>query len=409
MKKMKKMVLLATLIIGISLVGKNFALAGELIDKNNWQKVKDTLIHTRILEDVKKGIYTVNVVPAKPCPVPKYFDELTQKYAGQAKLTPSGHLPNSQYHGGTPFPNIDLKDPQAAKKIMWNFAWRYQGDDFTGEFDRFCFDNQNRKVDAGVAVSIMRAVGRGIIPPTPTIPGDEDLEIYYMTIYTYPRDASGTVTLAVRPSDPNKYDSMSRFFPSVRRVRRLPSTERYMSMPPTIFIMDDTLGYSSKMTHFNHRLLGDQKILVPTHIPPPPAKYKMKPGYPFPLDLEWELRDSWVIEDIPRPEIYPKYAYSKRIIYIDKEHWGFNAIKAFDRKGEYWKDLSNTTFCDGRTKAGDPILAMYGNTGCSDLQTGHVTVSQAGGDLLYDYGLNRDDFGIDKLLTISRMGRIRVK
>ena len=405
---MKKMILLVTFIIGFSLGGKNIALGGELIDKNNWQKVKDTFPMIRMLEDVKKGIYTVNVVPTRPMKAPKYFDELTRKNAGLAKLTPAGHLPNALYKGGIPFPSIDPKDPQAGTKLMWNYFWRYQGDDYIGEYDRFCFDKLGRRVDAGVVVSIMRAVGRGIVPPTPSIPGDEELEIFWMTINTYPRDASGTVTLALRPNDPDKYDTMWRFFPSVRRVRRLPSTERYAAMPPTDYILDDTLGFSGKVTHFTHKLMGEKKVLVPAHLPPSPYKLKMRPGYPFPVDLDWELRDSWVVEQVARPDIYPKYAYGKRVFTIDKENFGINSIIIYDRKGEYWKDTV-FTYSEAMTKAGETVVSAYGNAGFHDFQSSHSTVSQTGSPPSHDSGLSREDFGIDKLLEVSRMGRIRAK
>ena len=405
---MKKMILLVTIIIGFSLGGKDVALGGELIDKNNWQKVKDTFPMIRMLEDVKKGIYTVNVVPTRPMKAPKYFDELTRKNAGLAKLTPAGHLPNALYKGGIPFPSIDPKDPQAGTKLMWNYFWRYQGDDYIGEYDRFCFDKLGRRVDAGVVVSIMRAVGRGIVPPTPSIPGDEELEIFWMTINTYPRDASGTVTLARRPNDPDKYDTMWRFFPSVRRVRRLPSTERYAAMPPTDYILDDTLGFSGKVTHFTHKLMGEKKVLVPAHLPPSPYKLKMRPGYPFPVDLDWELRDSWVVEQVARPDIYPKYAYGKRVFTIDKENFGINSIIIYDRKGEYWKDTV-FTYSEAMTKAGETVVSAYGNAGFHDFQSSHSTVSQTGSPPSHDSGLSREDFGIDKLLEVSRMGRIRAK
>src|SRR3990172_1908517 len=405
---MKKMILPVILIIGFSLGGKNIALGGELIDKHNWEKVKDTFIGARHLEDIKKGIYTINIIPTKPMKAPKYFDELTRKNAGLAKLTPAGQLPNDQYKGGIPFPSIDMKDPQAGKKVLWNYFWRYQGDDYTGEYDRYCFDKLNRRVDAGVVVSIMRAVGRGTVPPTPSIPGDEELEIYWMTINTYPRDASGTVTLALRPNDPDQYDTMWRFFPSVRRVRRLPSTERYAAMPPTDYILDDTLGFSGKVTHFTHKLMGEKKVLVPAHLPPSPYKLKMRPGYPFPVDLDWELRDSWVVEQVARPDIYPKYAYGKRVFTIDKENFGINSIIIYDRKGEYWKDTV-FTYSEAMTKAGETVVSAYGNAGFHDFQSSHSTVSQTGSPPSHDSGLSREDFGIDKLLEVSRMGRIRAK
>ena len=402
---MKKITLFLSLVTIFFLGGNDISLGGELIDAHNWEKVKDILPHKTILEDIKKGLYTINIVSAKPMKVPKYFDELTRKNVGIAKLTPKGHLPNNLYKGGTPFPQIDPKDPQAGTKIFWNWAWKWQGDDYIGEFDRYCFDKTNRRVNAAIAVGFMRAVGRGKIPPTPSIPGAEHITTYWLNISTYPRDVRGTVTLAIRYDKPDKYDDVWRFFPTVRRVRRLPSTERYAALPPSIFIMDDTMGFSGKITHFTYRLLGEEKILSPVHVPPPPYKFKIRPGYPFPLDLPWELRDCWVVEQKPRPEIYPKYAYSKRIFRIDKEVWTDLGCQMFDRKGEYWKEYIGT-LSEYTLENDEKGWYIHGNTGAVDLLTGHKTTSLVTRQLM-DCGFTRKHFGIGKLLEFSRMGRMR--
>ena len=402
---MKKITLFLSLVIVFFLGGNDISLGGELIDAHNWEKAKDIIMQKSIVEAIKKGLYTVNIVPTKPMKNPKYFDELTRKNAGLAKLTPEGHLPNDLYKGGIPFPEIDPKDPMAGTKIFWNWNWMWQGDDYLDEFHRFCFDKNNRKLDAGIAIGSMRTVGRGKIPPIPSIPGEEDKEMYYLMISIYPRDASGTVTLVVRHNDRDKHDSMWRFFPTVRRVRRLPSTERYAALSPTVYLMDDSRGFSGKITHFTYRLLGEKKIIIPAHVPPPPHKFKMRPKFPFPLDLDWEWRDSWVVEQTPRPEIYPKYAYSKRIFYIDKECWGTLVSHMYDKKGECWKEMV-MYFVDYTTEGGEKLWDAGGTIGAHDLKTRHTTTTMLTSHEM-DSGLTQGHFIFSKLLEFSRMGRMR--
>ena len=402
---MKKITLFLSLVIVFFLGGNDISLGGELIDAHNWEKYKDQIPKRTILEAIKNGRATIKIVPTKPMAVPEYYKKATEKYKGTAKLTPKGHLPNALYKGGKPFPEIDPKDPMAGTKIFWNWNWRFQGDDQMVSYDRYCYDKVNRRVNAGLAISFIKTVGRGTIPPKPTIPGTEHLEQYYMIITTYPRDAAGTVTLGKRYNDPDKYDDMWRFFPSIRRVRRLPSTERYAAMPPSVFILDDTRGFSGKITHFIYKLLGEKKMLAPVHVPPPPYRYKMRPGYPFPLDLDWELRDCWVVEQTPRPEIYPKYAYSKRIFYIDKECWGTLVSHMYDKKGECWKEMV-MYFVDYTTEGGEKLWDAGGTIGAHDLKTRHTTTTMLTSHEM-DSGLTQGHFIFSKLLEFSRMGRMR--
>ena len=43
----------------------------------------------------------------------------------------------------------------------------------------------------------------------------------------------------------------------------------------------------------------------------------------------------YVTEGIP--SAYSQYAYSKRIMYIDKDFWGMSFAEMYDQGGELWK------------------------------------------------------------------------
>jgi hypothetical protein len=48
----------------------------------------------------------------------------------------------------------------------------------------------------------------------------------------------------------------------------------------------------------------------------------------------WEKRKVYVIEGTSK---LPQYAYSKRVLFIDKEYWGIPFSDIYDRSGELWK------------------------------------------------------------------------
>jgi hypothetical protein len=55
-----------------------------------------------------------------------------------------------------------------------------------------------------------------------------------------------------------------------------------------------------------------------------------------PTNLKLTKRQCWVVEATPKD---PHYAYSRRVLYIDKmAYWAYWAT-LYDQKGEYWKTL----------------------------------------------------------------------
>ena len=54
----------------------------------------------------------------------------------------------------------------------------------------------------------------------------------------------------------------------------------------------------------------------------------------FAFDDDWEKRNVWVVEGVSK---LPQYAYSKRVIFIDKETWVVLYSDIYDRAGKLWK------------------------------------------------------------------------
>ncbi len=65
---------------------------------------------------------------------PEFFAKVTERFRGEARLTPEGELEN--HRAGLPFApdSIDPNDPQAALRWAWNWVSRYQAGGSFGEY-----------------------------------------------------------------------------------------------------------------------------------------------------------------------------------------------------------------------------------------------------------------------------------
>ena len=96
---------------------------GDVITPANASKVEN-LLSPGSFALVKQGM-TMKIMPAEHLESPPPYRAATEKYSPQVALAPDGNLEN--YVAGLPFPLVDANDPQAASKIMWNFAYRRVG------------------------------------------------------------------------------------------------------------------------------------------------------------------------------------------------------------------------------------------------------------------------------------------
>ena len=119
MKKLTPMLgLMAVACLAAPVVARADVKPGDKIDASNVAQIKD-LVSPGIEWLVQHGM-PITVVETKPISLPKKYQEATEKYSGQVKLSPDGRRLEG-WVAGLPFPKIDPADPQAAQKIAWNF------------------------------------------------------------------------------------------------------------------------------------------------------------------------------------------------------------------------------------------------------------------------------------------------
>ena len=311
---------------------------GDVITKANAEKVKD-LTSPGMYWCVQYG-WPMKIIEAKPIPMRKAFQEATEKYSSQVKLTPDG-LGLVNYVAGRPFPTIDPDDKQAAVKIMQNFSFTVTIDDL----DLRNFDADTGPISEDRPLQVERHflldhfrrlsyVGRLYVDPKPEIPNKEGFH-FKETMHPMiePFDLKGVGFTYYRYIDPAKQDDSWLYLPSLRRVRRLSTAQRSDALFGQDTDQDSYGGYAGQIAWMDWKFLGEKDALAAFHSTHFPVKWA-EGAADWAFDAEWEKRPMYVVEGISKLE---QYAYSKRVIYVDKESYTAAYSDMYDRGGQLWK------------------------------------------------------------------------
>jgi Protein of unknown function (DUF1329) len=319
---------------------------GDVITKANQDKIKG-LVSDGVQWCVNRGM-EMKIVPTKKIPLPKLYQEATEKYSAQVKLKEDQTLDG--YVAGRPFPQVDVTDPAAATKLMYNFErTHYFTDDLalhlfdadTGQLQVDSDGNQRYNVERHFVLDWLRALqftGRLHIDPKPEIEPNKDGAFRKAGLYPVlePFDLKGIGGLNYRYLDPLRQDDLWLYLPSLRRVRRLSSAQRSEALFGQDIDVDSYGGYAGQIPWFTWKFLEKKPMLASLHgenMPPVPCK--ADGGMTF--CEAWEKRDDvLIVEGIPKADAY---AFSKRVIYIDHESFFIVYTDLYDRGGELWKTV----------------------------------------------------------------------
>ena len=162
-----------------------------------------------------------------------------------------------------------------------------------------------------------------------------------MTRFLEPTDVKGTVSLLVEHSD--KDDDIWIYLPSVKKVRRLISSNKKDSFVGTDFSYGDVIGH--KVKEWNHTIVKEEDV-------------DGKPCY--------------VIESTPKDAtVKTNTGYSKRIGWIQKDNFVTVKAVSYDEAGELLKEAKYSHW-----KEVDTVKHKWqaGILEAKNLQTGHSTV-----------------------------------
>ena len=374
---------------------------GDIIGPHNWQRVEG-MVGDNLLRRIKQG-YTFKIKQGHSVGIPKEYDTATSRYSGQVKLGRNGDLVN--YVAGLPFPDVNLNDPQAALKLIWNFYWRWLGDDYKtgggtaeGKIVRHAIEKNGAERRADVIHHSIKTRGRVHLDAKPVLPGYAHIDWMQMRADEYPRDTAGTTTLEIRYADPKRDDDLYVYVPSIRRVRRAPPIQRCATIAPSEFNFDDVNNFSAKITDFNYRLLRGTKMLgnfTQERVP-----FERRSGDYLPVKESWEIVDTYGVEITPKD---PSYCYPRKHLFFDTRHFEALWTMIWDGQGNYWKEAFSL-----RT----PVLLADGQAAMSvgtvvivNVRNGRSTLVDAVRS--YNQGYQPTFFTLATLQTVMRGGSLR--
>ncbi len=358
---------------------------GDVIGRHNVEKIKD-IVSPGVIAAVENGS-ELNIVPYQPVPVGKAYLEATEKYSGQATVDEKKDLKN--WVAGQPFPKIEMDDPQAAVKVMWNFnRTSYFTDDFsvhlpdadTGSYFKDAEGKSVYQVERHFIVDWSRRLryfGRLHHEPKPVNPNNPDKVFDKQGFFPLiePFDLKGVGSVSYRYMDPSRQDDTWLYTPTIRRVRRLSSAQRSDALFGQDIDMDSFGGYAGQIPWFDWKLLGAKPMLASLHGKNLPPKICEKDGGVTYCE-DWEMRPHmWIVEGRTK---LPGYAYLKRVIYVDKEASLIPYSDLYDKNEELWKvillNIRTSTQPNPKVNFRYPEehMFVYGFT-VLDLQLGHGT------------------------------------
>ncbi|MDY6862296.1 MAG: DUF1329 domain-containing protein [Thermodesulfobacteriota bacterium] len=318
-----------------------------------------------VINGLKEGWINVPVIEKGYYPAPRGFAEFTRKNAGKFKVGKDNMLVGEKWQAGLPFP-----EPKTGAEFGWNAYRRYCNEECVFPKVIFWLFNKNGQLERKFGFNLYRKFwfGRTDIPPVPEIPGNNGkLNCKEAIVVLHPFDVKGFSMVRIRYEELYKEDDVYSYIPAIRRLRRLTGADVTDPMLGSDACYDDFEVFRQKInTRMSFKFLEVKDFLVPKH-------YNKRPKEPFIkrncFQVEWEIRPSWVLEMY---ENDPNYAYSKRVLYIEKEAGISNchAGENYDQKGRLFK--VNTPIVWAR----DDVTRLYGWFGglYKDHISGHTTV-----------------------------------
>ncbi len=309
----------------------------------------------------------MTIVATEDYPVHPKYVEATVKYACQASLGAKGELVN--YVAGQPFPfsewaktatqhrcDLTPDDPQIGTKLAWNFNFRWQAGGthmpHTGQsFWRGKGDN-TWKIAQGEYRRTYFSHRADLLPGTTDLVPGTKLEFAEYNETTAPFDMRGQRFLVYRYKNPlEKDDDIWAYVPSLRRVRRIVSSERADSLFGTDFTFEDLYLFSGHVWEHEWRYQGDPTVLAPMdsrrtcfplNVPGSQlgddaqffaCKFGPYRALPF-VGETWQKRTTVKLEQTPKSPAHP---YSRRILWYDKETFSPLMSIAWDRDAKPYR------------------------------------------------------------------------
>lgn len=338
---------------------------GDFITPDNAYKVKDLVSPGQYLR-VLHGM-SIKVVPTERIDWPPPYKDATEKYSSQVRLTPD-HRSLVGYVAGEPFPLIDVNDPDAGTKVMWNVAFRPISSD---EYDLRWFDCDSVYWGKGAAFREItdievghyagyNEVGRTEVNPMPTDPDFKNSGRYFLGLLypvLAPQDARGTGLIKFRYANPNQEDDSWTWTPGARRVRRLNYAILDSATGAQAYDPNHYEGFSGKNENYDFRLIGEKTMLNAINIAHVPDIRCPTDGGASHCPDNWQMRHEFIVEGKPRMNRFNSL-YHHEVLYLDSEAVFVMANDMYDRGGQLFVNYTSWMRYADRSEP-DAKIAIY--------------------------------------------------
>ena len=334
--------------------------AGDTITIDNADLIRPFIPVEQQSTLIFDGMEMPIVEPSDLLPRQDYID-VGLKHLGTASVASDGALEN--YAAGRPFDpvNWEAGSNEAGWEMIWNYTYRWQyagisvadvqwiwvrpGDSHEGheavtvEGGKFAENYRG----GGSFERLLRGPYQRVLMthrsdlPEPYLFNDgkgfaKGTDFREYTGFVSPFDIAGTAFLILRYADPRKTDDSWAYIPSLRRVRRISVEVRSDSLLGTDHTLEDFYGFNGRPMEHNWIYVGDAKILAVNNSRYVTSHFYGPMGF-APYD-DWELRDYWVLNQIPIDSAHP---YKEKFLYLEKETTMCFYANAYDNAGELWK------------------------------------------------------------------------
>ena len=282
------------------------------------------------------------------------------------------------WKAGAPFPTIDMKDPEAANKIIWNLSLGSLVGDVSSvpSFTQLLIDGKSG-IHAELVAEFTRYNMKGRLTGDATTIGDDNESARQLLFFKAPSEVKGIGTYTVM-HDSTKVPDVWAYVPAVRRTRRLSGGAWMDPVGSSDQLQDDLDGFNARPCWYpSYKLLGKRWVLAAanskldvwnTKASAAAEKYPtLDRSAPFwNLDDNFEPREVYMVEAVT-PSQHP---YSKKVLYIETEYPRVHYVEAYNRKGEFWKFIELHSYVN--QKEGD-VRSVAINV--IDFQRNHATAS----------------------------------
>ncbi|MEM9122707.1 MAG: DUF1329 domain-containing protein [Pseudomonadota bacterium] len=359
---------------------------GDYIDASNIEHVEELFDPIR-LSQIKDMGRRMRVVPTTTDIYrmsPYEYIEATLSNQGKARFDEAGNVrapDGGPWIGGHPFP-----DAKTAEEVFSGLTLSWGRHDVSlyaiKEFD---VDDRGEVIFGyEVAWCEYAATGRIVIDPKPHRPGFEDKLRYQSIFFTAPNSAKGTSFLNIWYYDQAKFPDLYGYLPQFKRVRRLPTNQRFEPLIPgsTLYLSDAWAAGDPFLTWGNYKILGSGPALAgisggwnSAHPNWEHTVHGGPKGQTF-WDTDMEIVPEAILVEA-EPVKYPRAPISKKWVWFDARTMLPISMVSFDRQGKPYRSFDGAYgyYDDGTNKVmdGKHPYWSWGHVHVHDIQVNRVS------------------------------------